>query len=244
MKETQIELPDALLAGEASSSSPDFLLLHAGGERRQVWRPVMEHLSGAGLGCVAYDQRGHGETVGDHRNDIAVFGSDAAHMLAVNGTAKIIVGGSLGGFAAILALANSEIQSNMAGLVLVDVVPAPDPERVRRFLSPLMAKPESALFVESILAKSDLILSAAAKLTLPVLLVRGGLNGAIQDHEVKRLRNLCPQLAVDYVENAGHLVARDAPGDLARHLLQFEQSHDVRQRKNEIRQKGSVRAHS
>ena len=234
MKETQIELPDALLAGDASSSSPDFLLLHAGRERRQIWHPVMKRLSAAGLGCVAYDQRGHGETLGDHHNDIAVFGSDAAHMLAANGTAKIIVGGSLGGFAAILALADSDLQSKMAGLVLVDVVPAPDPERVRRFLSPMMTNPESILFVENILAKSDLVLSAAAKLTLPVLLIRAGLDGAIQDHEVGRLRNLCPQLTVEYIENASHLVARDTPIELAKYLLQFERSDDVRQRKNHL----------
>ncbi len=161
-------------------------------------------------------------------------------MLCANKTAKIVVGASLGGFAAILALADQHLQESIAGLVLVDVVPAPDPDRVRSFLAPMMENEENAFFVENILAKSDLLLSATAKLRLPLLLVRADRNGAIQDEEISKLRSLCPQLTVGHIENASHLVARDTPIDLAKHLLHFEQSYEVRQRKYNSRRDGDL----
>ncbi len=236
VRKTQIELPDAILAGEVSSKRTDFLLLHAGGERRQVWRPVMEHLSRAGLGCVTYDQRGHGDSSGTLHKNIDRLGSDVAKMLSVHIDAKIIVGASLGGLAAILALADPAIQSNVNGLVLVDVVPAPNPVRVRRFLSDRMEDPKSASFIESILAHEDNLLNAATKLTLPILLVRASHSDAIQDREVEQLRNICPQLTVSHISHTSHLVARDAPAALAVHLLNFEQSYGVRARKHELQQ--------
>ncbi|MEO1324559.1 MAG: alpha/beta fold hydrolase [Pseudomonadota bacterium] len=43
---------------------PEVLLLHAGGERRHVWRPVQERLARSGINSIAYDQRGHGDSEG------------------------------------------------------------------------------------------------------------------------------------------------------------------------------------
>ncbi|MEP3244695.1 MAG: alpha/beta fold hydrolase [Sneathiella sp.] len=235
IRKTQIELPDTVLAGEMSGSREDFLLLHAGGERRQVWRPVMEQLSRAGLGCVAYDQRGHGSSRAADQNNIDRFGTDVTKMLSVHPRANVIVGASLGGLAAILALADPATQSNVAGLVLVDVVPAPNPDRARRFLSDRMENPKAAAFVESVLAHGGNLLTATAKLTLPILLVRASNSNAIEEHEIEHLRSMCPQLTLHHVSHTSHLVARDAPAALAAHLINFEQSYEVRKRNQHIR---------
>ena len=40
----RIARPDVLLRGEEAGVGPTVLLLHAGGERRQVWTPVIDVL--------------------------------------------------------------------------------------------------------------------------------------------------------------------------------------------------------
>lgn len=59
-----IRVPDATLYAEALGTGPAAILLHAGGERRQVWRPVAGRLAAAGFRTVSLDQRGHGQSEG------------------------------------------------------------------------------------------------------------------------------------------------------------------------------------
>ncbi|MCG8491374.1 MAG: lysophospholipase [Sneathiellales bacterium] len=228
MQKIQLHLPDATLMGDQSGESVDFLLLHAGGERRQVWHPVMQRLSRSGLGSVAYDQRGHGRSEKKGSETITTFAADTAKMLTTHKSTRIVVGASLGGFAAILALAEYEEQSSLSGLVLVDVIPAPDPERVKNFLSNSMGNLGASPLVENILSNADRLLKATAALSLPLHLVLAGQNDAIHDYEIQRLKSLCPQLTVSHIDHASHLVARDAPTLLADHLIEFEQRHEVR----------------
>src|SRR2546426_647046 len=125
--------PDATLRCDSLGHGPEALLLHAGGERRRVWHPVMDRLAARGCRCVAYDQRGHGDSGGDRRSSVTAFGEDTVAM--ISGLAMpVMVGASLGGFSALFALSDPAVERKVAGLVLIDVVPDPDPERVRRFL--------------------------------------------------------------------------------------------------------------
>jgi pimeloyl-ACP methyl ester carboxylesterase len=127
-----------------------------------------------------------------------------------------VVGASLGGLAAIGSLADPLTARAVAGLVLVDVVPEPDAPRVRAWLDSLGLRDRRAELVEDIFEHSHELLATAAELTLPILLVRGGPTSPLADPEVDRFRAANPAVAVTRVPSAGHLIARDAPDELAR----------------------------
>ncbi|GAB3878705.1 hypothetical protein GCM10029964_029760 [Kibdelosporangium lantanae] len=141
---------------------PTVLLLHAGGERRRVWTPVTDVLVAAGFRCVAYDQR--------DSDNLAAYAADVAAMLAAEPPGCVVVGASLGGLAVMAALADVRI----AGLVLVDVVPNLDPDRVRGFLAAGGLLDAHAALVEDVLAQVPRLRRNVAELDCPVLLVHGG----------------------------------------------------------------------
>ncbi len=224
--EHQIDRGDALLFADATARNTDFLLLHAGGETRHVWRPVMQHLTKAGLASTAYDQRGHGTSTGSTADGVETFGIDAAEMIRIHQPA-IVVGASLGAFALLLALAGRKDVAPVRGLVMVDVVPAPDPHRVRRFLAAQAPGLSQSPLVDDILGRAAQMTDAARSLTLPVTLVRAGPAGPMTDREVAHFRSLCPQMQMHVVEEAGHLIARDSPTALARILIRTAQDLNV-----------------
>lgn len=206
--------PDAIIRGEEAGTGPTILLLHAGAERRQVWSAVIDVLVTSGFRCVAYDQRGHGESGGTPQA-LAPYVEDVAAMLEAEDPGCVVVGASLGGFAALAALANPVLRHRAAGLVLVDVVPDFDPGRVRAYLAELGIFAAHSAIVDDILARLPVLQRAAAALDLPVLLVRGGFRSPILDEEADRFRRLMPHAAVIRIAEAGHLIAREQPTALA-----------------------------
>lgn len=130
----------------------------------------------------------------------------------------IVVGASLGGFALMLAL--EELAAAVAGLVLVDVIPAPDPGRTRAYLAPrgnLSAWP----LIEDILARSEDLSRIVADLRLPILLVSGGARSPIGEKGRGDFAALVPHAKIAIIERASHLVARDAPDRLAELIVDF-----------------------
>jgi pimeloyl-ACP methyl ester carboxylesterase len=210
----RIARPDAVLRGEEVGAGPTVLLLHAGGERRQVWTPVSDVLVAAGLRCVAFDQRGHGDSDGSP-TALAPCAADVAAMLDTEPPGCVVVGASLGGLAAIAALADPAVRVKVAGLVLVDVVPNLEPDRVRRFLAAGGLLDAHAALVDDILAHGPRLERVTSALELPVLLVRGGSGSPLTDDDADRLLRLTPHAAVTRIPGAGHLVARDRPVALA-----------------------------
>ncbi|GAA2136998.1 alpha/beta fold hydrolase [Actinomadura napierensis] len=206
--------PDAVLRGEEVGAGTTVLLLHAGGERRQVWTPVTDVLVQSGFRCVAFDQRGHGDSGGSARA-LAPCADDVAAMLHAEGPGCVVVGASLGGLAAIAALGDPAVRTKVAGLVLVDVVPDLEPQRVRRFLADGGMLDVHSELVEDILAQVPWLRRITAELDLPVLLVRGSSGSAVTDGDVDRFLRLAPHATVTRVRDAGHLVARDQPVALA-----------------------------
>jgi pimeloyl-ACP methyl ester carboxylesterase len=200
---TSLQRPDATLHGDSLGHGQEILLLHAGGERRRVWHPVMGYLANRGCRCVAYDQRGHGESGGGRPSSVTAFGEDTVDMISQL-RMPLVVGASLGGFAALLALSNPSVERQVAGLVLVDVVPDPDPDRTLREI--------------------------AASLTLPVSAIRAGERTEYSDDDADRFARLVPHAAITTVAGAGHLVAKDKPIELAALLASFLQSDAVRDR--------------
>jgi pimeloyl-ACP methyl ester carboxylesterase len=213
-----ITRPDAILRGEESGTGPTFLLLHAGGERRQVWRPAGEILVDAGYRYVAFDQRGHGESQGEARA-LAPCADDVIAMLHAEPPGCVLVGASLGGLAAVAALADPAARARAAGLVLVDVVPCLEPARVRRFLAAHRLTGAYAELVEDILTHVPRLRRITAAFDLPVLLVHGDTGSSLTGEDIAHLLCLAPHTTVRPVPGAGHLIARDHPTALAETVL-------------------------
>ncbi|MEU7896519.1 alpha/beta fold hydrolase [Nonomuraea sp. NPDC049152] len=205
----------ATLRGTATGTGPTVLLLHAGGERRGVWTPVAAALTLCGLRTVAFDLRGHGDSSG-RATTLRAISDDVTAMICREPAPVVVVGASLGGLAAIASLADPRAVRHVAGLVLVDVVPDPDPARVRAWLDDRGLLHDRTELVEDILGRGPELLATATKIELPILLVRGGPRSPLTDAEVERLRAANPAVTVSRVPAAGHLVARDAPDELAR----------------------------
>ncbi|RSS57822.1 alpha/beta fold hydrolase [Streptomyces sp. WAC07061] len=217
-RERRIARPDAILRGEEVGAGPTFLLLHAGGERRRVWGPVSEVLVDAGYRCVAFDQRGHGDSGGSART-LSAYADDVAAMVHAEPPASVVVGASLGGLAATAALTDPAVRARVAGLVLVDVVPCLDPARVRGFLAsvgPLGAHTE---LVEDILSQVSRLRQVTTELDLPLLLVHGDDGSSVTDEDIDQLLHLAPHTTVRPVQGAGHLIARDQPVALAQAVI-------------------------
>ena len=100
-----------ILYAEVRGSGPAVLLIHAGGEDAEQWRPIAERLTG--FTVVTYDRRG---TLRSGRDDWPGGGSaqhadDAAGLLGALGVDDVLVfGGSSGGIPALqLALRHPEL---------------------------------------------------------------------------------------------------------------------------------------
>ncbi|WP_232376500.1 alpha/beta fold hydrolase [Amycolatopsis aidingensis] len=205
--------PDVVLRGVEAGIGPTVLLLHAGGERRRVWTPVIEFLVEAGFRCVAFDQRGHGDS-GGRAEALAPCADDVAAMLHAEPTGCVVVGASLGGLAAIAALGDPAVRARVAGLVLVDVLPDIQPHRVWGFLAAHGLSGAYPELVGDVIAKAPRLRQITAELDLPVLLVRGS-GSPITGGDADQLLRLAPHATVTLVRGAGHLVARDQPTALA-----------------------------
>jgi len=230
---TGVVLPCAgvVLHGDAVGTGPPAVLLHAGGERRRVWSPVARALEDAGCSSVAYDLRGHGVSAGAPAERLDDLASDVSRMIEATSAAPVLVGASLGGFAAALALADSELERRTAGLVLVDVVPDPPSARTRAWLARNAGVLAEGPIVDDILARGPELCGVVRRLQLPVLLVHGGQRSALRDDDVERFARLATHAMTASVPEAGHLVARDAPASLARLIAALLVDPRVRRRR-------------
>src|SRR6266508_2421423 len=154
MTEIALVRGDATLRGTATGTGPTVLLLHAGGEQRGVWTPLAAPLAQRGLRTVAFDLRGHGASPGP-ATTLQAIAEDVTAMIRREPAPVVVVGASLGGLAAIAALADPGAARHIAGLVLVDVVPDPDPPRTRAWLDARGLRHDRAELVEDILQRGS-----------------------------------------------------------------------------------------
>jgi pimeloyl-ACP methyl ester carboxylesterase len=111
------------LAGDAwgDPDAPPVLLLHGAGQTRHSWRTTGSILATAGWRAIALDLRGHGDSersaAGRYRLDD--FAADVIAVSQVLPTPPVLVGASLGGLAALVAVARSG--DPVPALVLVDI---------------------------------------------------------------------------------------------------------------------------
>lgn len=125
------------------ADAPPVILLHGGGQTRHSWGRAARRLAQAGFHTLAMDLRGHGESAwaadGDYSTD--AFVGDLNTVIDTLKQPPILVGASLGGATALLAMGEAQTERARA-LVLVDVVPRMSPEGVRHIRDFMTGSPD------------------------------------------------------------------------------------------------------
>lgn len=120
--------------------APPILLLHGGGQTRHSWGTAGRRFAERGFRAVTVDLRGHGDSdwSPDGMYSIDSFAADVLALSDAFETPPAIVGASLGGLSAMVAVGESENPAEVASkLVLVDITPRVEPEgrdHVRGFM--------------------------------------------------------------------------------------------------------------
>jgi pimeloyl-ACP methyl ester carboxylesterase len=130
---------------------PEIVFLHGGGQNAHTWDTVLLAL---GRSAVAIDLPGHGhsDTPGTEASNLAGYARAVATAVrALAPAAELVVGMSLGGLTAIelTALAPDLVR----GLMLVDVLPDPDPAAARQIVD-FLNGPESFDSFDELLART------------------------------------------------------------------------------------------
>ena len=118
------------LAADARGREGDrpVVFLHGGGQTRHAWGTAAEMIARSGWYTISIDFRGHGDSDWPSDGDygIGAFAADARAVALALPTRPALVGASLGGLAALLAIGESAAESDeplASALVLVDVTP-------------------------------------------------------------------------------------------------------------------------
>ncbi|HEY8352587.1 MAG TPA: alpha/beta fold hydrolase [Sphingomonadales bacterium] len=132
--------------------APTVILMHGGGQTRHSWSGAMDALLRAGYRVINYDSRGHGESGwaedGDYR--LSTRAADLGELLRAmvpQHVSLALVGASLGGATAMWALTEG---LRPAAVVLVDIVPRPDPRGVARIRAFMSGNPDGFASLEEV----------------------------------------------------------------------------------------------
>ena len=132
-----------LVAEEISAENPPCVLFaHGFGQTRQSWSGAQLALAQNGIGSIAWDMRGHGES---GRNPDALhyhaeqFADDVLLLSRQFEQKPLLVGASMGGLTGMMAQAQHDVFS---ALVLVDVTPRWEVAGVARIMAFMNAFPD------------------------------------------------------------------------------------------------------
>ena len=263
------------LAFDSVGEGRPILLLHGGGQTRHSWAKTAQRLAAAGYRAICIDARGHGDSAWTPRYSLPLFAEDLRGVMAWLGpdTAPAVIGASLGGLTAVLALGAADAPRASA-LVLVDIatkIKQQGAGQIRTFMSSnqdgFASLEEAADAVSRYMTdrprpknvdglRKNLRLrdgryywhwdpsfmtggteniggergradidGAAARLTLPTLLVRGEHSKIIDADSISHFRSLVPHVEVTEVGGAGHMVAGDVNTPFADTITDFLKRH-------------------
>jgi len=82
-----------------------------------------------------------------------------------------------------------------------------------------------ALASTSLVSQPDRLGTAASRITVPVMLIRGSLNTTITNESLRRLQSMIPGAELAEIEGAGHFIAADREDALNSILLDFLERH-------------------
>jgi pimeloyl-ACP methyl ester carboxylesterase len=115
-----------ILAADAYGDplTPPVLMFPGGGQTRRSWQRTAEALAARHCRPIAVDLRGHGESAwaGDGDYSIDAMADDVACVVRALDTPPVVIGASIGGVAATIALGEDRLLA-VEALVLVDIVP-------------------------------------------------------------------------------------------------------------------------
>jgi pimeloyl-ACP methyl ester carboxylesterase len=125
------------------------VLLHGGGQTRHSWSRCGRRLAEEGWRAVSLDLRGHGESdwCPESRYAPSDFVGDILAVARALPAPPVLVGASLGGMTALLAVGESP-EPVAAGLVLVDVTPRLEIAGTARIVDFMLARPEGFATLE------------------------------------------------------------------------------------------------
>ncbi|MCH2236488.1 MAG: alpha/beta hydrolase [Sphingomonadales bacterium RIFCSPHIGHO2_01_FULL_65_20] len=134
-----------------AADAPAVILLHGGGQTRHSWSRAVARLVAEGFQVVNFDARGHGESDWSANGAYSLTDrvADLRAIVETLSVPHVLVGASLGGGTAILAVDEG---LRPAGLVVVDIVPEPNPEGIDRIVGFMRSKPEGFANVEEAVA--------------------------------------------------------------------------------------------
>ena len=128
------------------------VFLPGGGQTRHAWAAAGRSLAAAGFLAVSVDLRGHGDSQwapdGDYRH--ATVAADLVALAGSFSRPPAVVGASLGGVAALLAV--GEMGLPAGALVLVDIVPRSERAGVRRVVTFLAGNEDGFASLEEAVA--------------------------------------------------------------------------------------------
>ncbi|HEX6349121.1 MAG TPA: alpha/beta hydrolase [Candidatus Dormibacteraeota bacterium] len=136
---------------EGPETGPPVLLLHGGGQTRHAWGGTRARLAAAGWRAISVDLRGHGDSDWAPDGDYGppVFAADVRALIDWTGGRPALVGASLGGQAALLAVGESDEATPIArALVLVDVTPRVNLDGARRVIGFMRSRPDGFASLE------------------------------------------------------------------------------------------------
>jgi non-heme chloroperoxidase len=123
--------------------------LHGGGQTRHSWKKLAQTLIRSGYRVTNVDLRGHGESDwsadGDYRLDTLV--SDLHVLIGHQKSPPIVIGASLGGITALLAIGECD-RHIASGMVLVDIVPRIEAEGSAAILKFMAGNPDGFASLE------------------------------------------------------------------------------------------------
>jgi len=137
----------AAVGGEPSR--PPVILLHGGGQTRHAWARAARELVAEGYYVICPDARGHGDSgwAADGNYRLDAFCADLRAIIATLERPPALIGASLGGGTALLTIGESS-EPIASALVLVDMVPRPDPVGVSNIVRFMGANPQGFASLE------------------------------------------------------------------------------------------------
>lgn len=127
---------------------PPVLLLHGGGQTRHAWKNTALRLAEQGFRAIAVDARGHGESDWDPcgRYELEAFAADLAAIVGAQPEPPAVVGASLGGSTAMLAVGALGVV--VSSVVLVDIAPQIEASGVERIFAFMSGHPDGFASLE------------------------------------------------------------------------------------------------
>lgn len=128
------------------------VLLHGAGQTRHSWSGTASALSAAGWRVWSVDHRGHGDSEWANPTDYGIefFARDVRAIAATMPRPPVFIGASLGGIAALIAIAEADDQREVASaVVLVDIAHRVEEQGVRRIGSFMLGSEDGFDSVES-----------------------------------------------------------------------------------------------